>query len=187
MFFFCWNRIMALRKIKHNFRDDDADYSNFRLCWDCLFLVVLYYFQSRFTRITTHSCYTVGCCASESQSKGLRHVRTYNGSGEKEDNEWRLHHNITTSVATNILSTVLMCSAQFSVPQGRDDRKLYCKYSTSEENTERLVVLFFCSKIGTNCARPALKKKWLMSWLAQLEKARPVRLCLILENMYVSI
>ena len=76
-----------------------------------LFLVVLYYFQSRFTRITTHSCYTVGCCASESQSKGLRHVRTYNGSGEKEDNEWRLHHNIT-SVATNILSnTVLMCSS----------------------------------------------------------------------------
>ena len=77
-----------------------------------LFLVVLYYFQSRFTRITTHSCYTVGCCASESQSKGLRHVRTYNGNGEKEDNEWRLHHNITSVLATNILSTVLMCSAQ---------------------------------------------------------------------------
>ena len=74
------NRIMALRKIKHSCRDADySKLSTFVNFWGGLgwFRTVFVSFLFRFTRITTHSCYTVGYFVSESQNKGLRHVRTW--------------------------------------------------------------------------------------------------------------
>ena len=53
----------------------------FLLFWafsDCIFFFVPFFVLCRFTRITTHSCYTVGYFAWGSLNTVLRHVRTYN-------------------------------------------------------------------------------------------------------------
>ena len=96
-FFFCWNRIMALRKIKHRCRD--ADYSNFRLCFllfwaffGLYFFLFHFFVLCRFTRITTHSCYTVGYFAWGSLNTVLRHVRTYNGENNNQLKKQKLNN-----------------------------------------------------------------------------------------------
>ena len=49
---------------------------------DCFF--VPFFVLCRFTRITTHSCYTVGYFAWGSLNTVLRHVRTYNGENNNQ-------------------------------------------------------------------------------------------------------